>query len=336
MTDSSFLYAVTDIDRKALLERGRSVVRTEAAALAELEAALDQSFVSACAMIAGSRRHVVVCGMGKSGHIGRKISATLSATGTPSFFLHPGEAAHGDLGMMMPGDVLLAISNSGNTRELRVVVSHARRLGIHIVAMVGNGQSILAELADVVLLTPPAPEVCAASMAPTTSTTMQLALGDALALAVMDARGVSRSKIRALHPGGAIGLRLTPVNELMQGPRELPLVGLDTPMADVVCVITNRRFGMAGVVDGAGDLVGIITDGDLRRHFAILSQAVARQVMTRNPRSIAADMLANDALQFLNDNKITAAFVMNRKDPARANRPCGIIHIHTLLQMGLN
>ena len=161
-------------------------------------------------------------------------------------------------------------------------------------------------------------------------------MGDALALAVMDARGVSRSRIRALHPGGAIGLRLTPVVALMHGPRALPLADYATPMAEVVSIITRCRFGMAGVVNDAGDLVGIITDGDLRRHFDILPTATAGEVMTRNPRSLSSEMLAADALQFLNDSKITAAFVMNRKDPARANKPCGIIHIHDLLQLGLN
>jgi len=336
MTDTSYQFTVSDIDRKALLERGRSVIQLEAAALTLLEQSLGETFVAACSMIAASRRHVVVSGMGKSGHIGRKISATLSATGTPSVFLHPAEASHGDLGLMVQGDVLLVISNSGNTRELRAVVTHARRMGVKIIGMVSNPQSMVAEQADVVVVLPPAAEVCAASMAPTTSTTLQLALGDALALAVMDARGISRSRIRALHPGGAIGLRLTPVVELMHGPRELPLVDYATPMAEVVSVITNRRFGMAGVVGDSGDLMGIITDGDLRRHFAILPHAVAGEVMTRNPRSISSEMLANDALQFLNDSKITAAFVMNRKDPARAGRPIGIVHIHDLLQMGLN
>jgi arabinose-5-phosphate isomerase len=341
MTESSYQFSLADLDRKALLERGREVIRLEAAALGMLEQGLlnatqGEAFVAACALIAGSRRRVVVSGMGKSGHIGRKITATLSATGTPAMFLHPAEASHGDLGMIMQGDVLIVISNSGNTRELRAVITHARRMGVKIIGIVSEAQSLVGEQADIVIALPPVPEVCAASMAPTTSTTLQLAMGDALALAVMDARGISRSRIRALHPGGAIGLRLTPVVELMHGPRELPLVDYATPMAEVVSVITNRRFGMAGVANDQGDLMGIITDGDLRRHFAILHGAVAGEVMTRNPRSISSDMLAADALQFLNDSKITAAFVMNRKDPARAGKPIGIIHIHDLLQMGLN
>lgn len=336
MTESSYHFTVGDIDRKALLERGREVIRLEAAALGLLEQSLGDGFVAAAALIAASRRRVVVCGMGKSGHIGRKMSATLSATGTPSVFLHPAEAAHGDLGMIMQGDVLIVISNSGNTRELRPVITHARRMGVKIIGIVSETASLVGEQADVLIALPRTPEACAGSMAPTTSTTLQLALGDALALAVMDARGISRSRIRALHPGGAIGLRLTPVVELMHGPSELPLVRLDTPMAEVITVITSRRFGIAGVLDGKGDLAGIITDGDLRRHFAMLATATAGEVMTRSPRSISSDMLAADALQFLNDAKITAAFVMNRADKVKEQRPIGIIHIHDLLQMGLN
>jgi len=337
MTDSSFHFSHTyDLDRTAILARGRAVIRQEARALSALELMLGEDFIAACTLIAGSRRRVVVSGMGKSGHIGRKISATFSATGTPSVFLHPAEAAHGDLGMLMRGDVLLAISNSGNTRELRPVLDHAASMGVKIIGIVTVVQSMLGEKADVVLALPALAEACEGSMAPTTSTTLQLALGDALALTVMDARGVSRSRIRALHPGGVIGLRLTPVAELMHGPGALPLVGKDMAMGEVISVITRGRFGMAGVVDGKGDLVGIITDGDLRRHFAVLATAVAGEVMTRSPRSIPSDMLAGNVLQFLNDTKITAAFVINRADPSRANRPVGVIHIHDLLQMGLN
>jgi arabinose-5-phosphate isomerase len=336
MTESSYQFAVSEIDRKALLARGREVIRMEAAALGLLEQGLGESFIDAASLIAGSRRRVVVSGMGKSGHIARKISATLSATGSPSMFLHPAEAAHGDLGMIMQGDVLMVISNSGNTRELRPVITHARRMGVKIIGIVSEMQSMVGEEADVLIALPNTPEACEGSMAPTTSTTLQLALGDALALAVMDARGVTRSRIRSLHPGGAIGLRLTPVVELMHGPRNLPLVDYATPMADVVSVITSHRFGIAGVVDDRGDLLGIITDGDLRRHFAVLNTATAGEVMTRSPRSISSDMLAADALQFLNDTKITVAFVMNRNDAARANVPIGIIHIHDLLQLGLN
>ena len=337
MTESRYQFLpAADSGRMAMLSRGREVIRIEASALAQLELALDETFVAACALIVAPRRRVVVSGMGKSGHIGRKLSATFSATGTPSVFLHPAEAAHGDLGMMVQGDVLIVISNSGNTRELRTVITHAQHMGVKIIGIVSEAMSMVGEQADVLLTLPSLPEACAGSMAPTTSTTLQLALGDALALAVMDARGVTHSRIRALHPGGAIGLRLTPVAELMHGPAELPLVGQATPMAEVVSVITNCRFGIAGVTDDRGELVGIITDGDLRRHFAILPTAVAGQVMTRAPRSIPSEMLAADALQFLNDSKITVAFIVNRHDPVPGHRPVGIIHIHDLLQMGLN
>lgn len=337
MTDTSFHFMLPPaLNGAAILDRGRDVVHQEASALAALEQVLDESFVAACGLIAGSRRRVVVSGMGKSGHIGRKISATLSATGTPSAFLHPAEAAHGDLGMVMQGDVLLVISNSGSTHELRPVIAHAVALGVKIIGIVSKPASLLGEKADVLLVLPPLPEACPGSMAPTTSTTLQLALGDALALAVMDARGVSRSRIRALHPGGAIGMRLTPVIELMHGPAALPLVSVTTAMDEVISVITRGRFGMAGVLDQAGDLVGVITDGDLRRHFAVLGTAVAGEVMTCAPLSIGSEMVAVDALHFLNDAKITAAFVMDRADPGRAKRPLGVIHIHDLLRMGIN
>lgn len=337
MTDSSFHFSFSPlVDPVAVLARGRDTIRQEAEALGVLEQMLDEAFVAACAMIVGGRRRVVVAGMGKSGHVGRKICATLSATGTPSAFLHPAEAAHGDLGMMMQGDVLLVLSNSGNTRELAPVMDHASALGVVIIGMVSDPASLVGQRADVLLVLPPLPEVCPGSMAPTTSTTLQLALGDALAMAVMDARGMSRNAIRALHPGGAIGLRLTPVADLMRGPGHVPLVGAQAPMAEVIAAMTQGRFGLAGVVNDRGDLIGVITDGDLRRHFTLLATAIAGEVMTRSPRSIPADMTAEDALKFLNDAKISAAFVMNCDDLGRDGRPVGLIHIHDLLRMGLH
>ena len=333
---SLILASVNGIDRQGILDRGREVVRLEADALGALADTLDDTFVAACEAILTTGRRVVVTGMGKSGHIARKIAATFAATGTPALFLHPAEAAHGDLGMLMPGDLLLVMSNSGNTVELRAVLDYARKLGSRIIGVVARRESLVNDFADIVLCLPNMREACVANMAPTTSTTLQLALGDALAMAVMDMRGVSKTQMRALHPAGAIGLRLTPIAELMHGREELPLVTARTGMPDVITVITSCRFGLAGVVDERGALVGVITDGDLRRNFDRLQTAVAADVMTRSPKSVPADMLAGDALLYLNDAKITAAFVVNRLDSLHPSKPIGVVHIHDLLQYGLS
>lgn len=316
--------------------RGREVIRLEAAALALLAEGLDARFAAACDLLLAVRGRVVVCGMGKSGHVGRKIVATLAATGTPALFLHPAEAAHGDLGMVARGDVLLVLSNSGVTAELRPVLAYGHKLGVPIIGICGRRVSPLCDQADVALVLPAVPEACAANMAPTTSTALQLAMGDALAMAVMDMRGVSAQGLQALHPGGAIGLALTPVRDLMHGRADLPLVLADADMAEVISVMTRHRFGIAGVVDADGGLVGVISDGDLRRHFTRLPHATAAQVMTSPPRCVACDMAGADVLLFLNDAKITGAFVTDRRGAARPNRPLGFIHIHDLLQFGLN
>ena len=333
----TLLFSVSEkIDDEALLERGREVIRIEAEALHRLEDSLDGSFVMACRTILAASRRIVVTGMGKSGHIGRKLAATLSATGTPAMFIHPAEAGHGDLGMLMAGDVLLVLSNSGNTTELRAVLDYARGMAIKIIGVASHRASLVMDFADVAICLPTIREACAANIAPTTSTTLQLALGDAMALAVMDTRGITKTRLRALHPAGTIGMRLTPIAELMHTADEIPLVVAQTGMPDVISVITRCRFGMAGVIDERGELIGVITDGDLRRHFDQLGSALAIDVMTRSPKSIASDMLASDALMFLNDTKITAAFVVNRLDHANPQRPVGIVHIHDLLQYGLN
>lgn len=317
------------------LERGREVVKAEAEALDLLSRALDSSFSTACAQIANVQRQLVVTGMGKSGHIARKVAATFAATGTPAIYIHPSEAGHGDLGMLNAGDVLLVFSNSGNTSELRAVLAYARRKQIPIIGVAARQNSLLIELADIALLLPRVPEACPANIAPTTSTTMQLALGDAMAMAVMDMRGVSKNHLRALHPAGAIGLALAPVSEIMHSADRLPLVGQDAGMPDAISIMTSGCFGLAGVIDGNGALVGIITDGDLRRRFGVLTTAFAREVMTPSPKVIPAEMPAGEALVFLNDNKITAAFVV--EDAAAGPQvPLGIIHIHDLLRHGLN
>lgn len=324
------------MDAEAILARGREVVRIEGAALAELELALDHSFVQACEAILSAKRQLVVTGMGKSGHVSRKVAATFSATGTPAVFIHPAEAAHGDLGMLAPDDVLLVFSNSGNTAELRAILSYARRLKVRIIGVASHSASLVMDFADIGIRLPNLREACAANVAPTTSTTLQLALGDALAMAVMDMRGVSRNRLRALHPGGSIGLQLTPIAEIMHRNGRMPLVSERAGMPEVISQMTSGTFGIAGVVDDAGGLVGIITDGDLRRHFAVLTSATAGSVMTREPKTLPSDMLAADVLMFLNDNQITAAFVVDRMEQGGGRRPVGIVHIHDLLRFGLN
>jgi arabinose-5-phosphate isomerase len=317
------------------LSRGREVIEAEADALMQLASVLGSEFSEACSMICSVRRQLVVTGMGKSGHIARKVAATFAATGTPAIYVHPSEAGHGDLGMLCPGDVLLVFSNSGNTSELRAILAYARKRHILIIGVAARQNSLLMDLADIPLLLPRVTEACAVNVAPTTSTTMQLALGDALAMAVMDLRGVSASHLRALHPAGSIGLALAPVSEIMDGADRLPLVSQDAGMPEAISVMTSGCFGLAGVTDASGALVGIITDGDLRRRFGVLTTAFAHEVMTPSPKVIPAEMHAGEALIFLNDNKITAAFVV--EDPESGPQiPIGIIHIHDLLRHGLN
>lgn len=317
-----------------LLARGRRVIRTERDALDALEGMLDAKFVAACEAIVSTRRQLVITGMGKSGHIARKIAATFAATGTPAIYIHPSEAGHGDLGMLATGDVLLILSNSGNTAELRWILGYAKVKGIPIIGVASRANSLVMQMADVALLMPEVREACSENIAPTTSTTMQLALGDALAMTVMDMRGITREHLHALHPSGSIGLSLTPVGEIMQGPERLPLVSLDAGMPETISVMTTGCFGLAGVVDDDQALVGIITDGDLRRRFGRLETAFAREVMTAAPKTLAPSTQAGDALAYLSDNKITAAFVVD--DPAAGPQPpVGIIHIHDLLRHGL-
>ena len=319
-----------------ILRRGREVIRLEADALTKLESTIDQSFVAACGLIAGAKHRLVITGIGKSGHVARKLAATFAATGTPAIYLHPAEAAHGDLGMLVRGDVLLVMSNSGNTSELRAVIDYAHRLRIEVIGVASRRRSFVIERATVGICLPSVREACPSNIAPTTSTTMQLALGDALAMAVMDMRGVSEGRLHSLHPAGAIGLRLTPVRDVMHGRDDLPLVREFAGMPEVISIMTSGRFGLAGVLDNAGDLIGIITDGDLRRHFGAIAVASAADVMTRHPKSLPAEMHAGDALLFLNDAKITAAFVFESKAGANPAKPIGIVHIHDLLRFGLN
>lgn len=327
--DSAGLVAAPPAD---LVAYGRQVIATEADGLAALSAALDGNFAEAVTILLSLRGRIVTTGMGKSGYVARKVMATLSSTGLPSVFVHPGEAAHGDLGMLAPGDGLIAFSNSGETEELQPVLAHARKLGLPIIAVAGRGDSTLVRQADVGLLLPAVGEACPANLAPTTSTAMMMALGDALALAAMQVRGVSRDGFHELHPGGAIGKRLMRVAAIMHRNTAMPLVSLDCRMREVIMMMTSRSFGMTGVVDGDGALVGVITDGDLRRHFDSLGEGTAADMMTPNPIWVSPGCLIEDALALLNKHKITAMFAVEEDG---SNRPVGIVHVHDFLRLGL-
>lgn len=309
----------------------RSVLGIEAAGLRALAAALDASFNRAVALLAGCRGRIVVSGMGKSGHVARKVAATLASTGNPALFVHPAEASHGDLGMVQPGDALLLLSNSGETTELADLVAHARRFGLPLVAVTGRARSTLAVAADVVLLLPGAPEACAVTSAPTTSTAMQMALGDALAVALLTRRGFTATDFHAYHPGGRLGAQLRRVRELMHEGDAVPLAGPAMPMRQALLLMTGKGFGCVGVVEG-GRLAGIVTDGDLRRAMGpdLLDQPV-RAVMTANPRTIRPDALAADALRAMNgeERRITSLFVTDA-----GGAPLGILHVHDLLRAG--
>ena len=308
---------------------GRHVLALEAEALAALAAGLDSRFDAAVEALATCTGRVVVSGMGKSGHVGRKIAATLASTGTPALFVHPGEASHGDLGMIVPGDAVLALSNSGETAELSDLVLHCKRFGLPLIAIIGRADSSLARDADVALVLPSAPEACPMGLAPTTSTTMQMALGDALAVALLTRRGFSATDFRVFHPGGKIGAKLMRVAQLMHS--DMPLAPPATPMSDALVAMTAGRFGCLGIVED-GRLSGIVTDGDLRRALRDGGDLLARPaggVMTRAPRTIGPDALAAEALHIM-AGRITALFVVDAD-----GRPIGILHIHDLLRAGV-
>lgn len=314
------------------LSTGRRVITREAEALGLLADTLDGSFVAAVELILAASGRVIVSGMGKSGHIARKIAATLASTGTPAHFVHPAEASHGDLGMLAKGDVALVLSNSGETPELADIIAYTRRFSIPMIGVAGRDGSTLLRESDVALLLPQAPEACATGIVPTTSTTMTLALGDALAIALMEHRRFTPEHFRQFHPGGKLGAQLSKVGDLMHGAEELPLVGIDTPMGNALLEISQKGFGVVGVTDAQGGLAGIVTDGDLRRHMAGLLDHSAGEVMTRAPLTIDPGALAEEALALMNSRKITCLFVV---DPKGSGHPVGILHIHDCLRAGV-
>ena len=318
----------TEMTDSTLIASGQRVIELEADALLQLRSALDHRFAEAARLILAAKGKVVVSGIGKSGHIARKIAGTLSSTGTPSHFVHPAEASHGDLGTMAVGDVLIVISNSGETEELANIIAYSRRFAIPLIAITRGSTSTLASQADVVLVLPDMPEACETGVVPTTSTTMTLALGDALAIALMKHRDFTPDQFRTFHPGGRLGARLMTVSELMHA--EFPLIRGDMPMSDALIAMTRAGFGVVGVIDDKDRLVGIITDGDLRRNMDGLLGLTAEAVMSRSPRTISPDALAESAVALMNDRKITSLFIL---DPDQ--KPIGFLNIHDCLRAGI-
>jgi arabinose-5-phosphate isomerase len=312
-----------------LLGTGQRVIRREAGALQVLAEGLDDSFARAVTLLMAAKGRVIVSGMGKSGHIARKIAATFASTGTPAHFVHPAEASHGDLGMVAEGDVLIVLSNSGETTELADLLAHAKRFGIPLIGITSRDGSTLMRQATVSILLPQVPEACETGIVPTTSTTMTLALGDALAIALMEHRAFTPEHFRMFHPGGKLGARLLKVGDLMH--RNPPLIAADMAMGEALLEITRSGFGVVGVADPQGNLSGIITDGDLRRHLDGLLTHRAGEVMTANPRTIGPEALAGEALALMNDRKITCLLV-TAPDSRRA---IGILHVHDCLRAGV-
>jgi len=318
----------------ALIACALRTLEAESGGLMALSAAiadgLGRAFITAIAMIRAARGRVIVSGMGKSGHIGNKIAATLSSTGTPAFFVHPAEASHGDLGMITSDDVIIAMSWSGETAELKNLIDYSRRFRIGLIAITADAASTLGKAADLALVLPQAHEACPHNLAPTTSSLMQLALGDALAIALLESRGFTALDFRVLHPGGRLGAALTFVRDLMHTGPEMPLKPMGTKMSDAIVEMSAKSFGCVGINDAAGHLVGIITDGDLRRHMRPdLLHARVEDVMTKGPTTVRPDQLVSEAVEILNSLKRTVLFV------AEGERAVGLVHMHDLLRAGV-
>jgi len=326
MTDS----AVRKAETFEGLESALRVLKIESEALVALAESLDGRFLEALDLLFNATGRVIVTGMGKSGHVGRKIAATMASTGTPAYFVHPGEASHGDLGMITQGDAVLALSNSGETTELSDVLAYTRRFAIPLIAITSRADSALGRAADVALVLPPSPEACPMGLAPTTSTTLALALGDALAVALLDRKGFSAADFRDLHPGGKLGSLLLKVGDIMHTGEAMPVVAVGTAMSEALIEMTAKRLGCVGVIDKDGLLIGIVTDGDLRRHMdpALLEQKV-EDIMTSSPLAVDPDRMASEAVQLMNGKEVTTLFVVENKCPV------GILHLHDCLKAGV-
>jgi arabinose-5-phosphate isomerase len=334
MTRPRSTAAIPSEHSRALIASALRTLEAEASGVATLSAAihdgLGHAFVAAVDRIRGVRGRLIVTGMGKSGHVGRKIAATFASTGTPASFVHPGEASHGDLGMITEHDLIMAISWSGETVELKDLIDYSRRFKIGLIAVTASADSTLAQAADVVLMLPQAREACPHNLAPTTSTLMQQALGDALAIALLESRGFTALKFAELHPGGRLGAMLKFVTDIMHSGEAMPLVTVGTRMSDALMVMTVKSLGCVVIVGLDGRLMGIITDGDLRRHMSVnLLDLPVEEIMTREPKTVRPDQLASEALEFLNSSKKTQLIV------AEDGKPVGIVHVHDLLRAGV-
>lgn len=314
-----------------------SAVRTltlEAEGLGSLQAALssgmEQPFTDAVRILKEARGRVIVSGIGKSGHVGQKIAATFASTGTPAFFVHPSEASHGDLGMITKEDVILTLSWSGETVELKNIIMFSRRFGVPMISITSNRTSALGQQSDVVLELPKAKEACPMGLAPTTSTTMQLALGDCLAIALLEAKGFTAQDFKMFHPGGSLGASLKYVADVMQKGDRLPLARETELMSNAIVTMTSKSLGCLGIIDAKGKLIGVITDGDLRRHMGTdLIHATTGAIMSHKPKTVPPTMLTSQAIEILNASRITALFVVDK------SKPIGLIHIHDLLRAGV-
>ena len=318
----------------AAVQSALRTLEAEGSGIAAIEAALrsdlGEPFARAADLILGAKGRLIVTGLGKSGHIGRKIAATFASTGTPAFFVHAAEAGHGDLGMITTDDVVLALSWSGEQPEMKALITYATRFGIPLIAMTAERDSTLSQAADVALTLPKAREACPHNLAPTTSSLMLLALGDALAIALLEGRGFTSVDFSVLHPGGKLGAMLKHISDIMHTGAAVPLKPLGTKMSEALVEMTSKGFGCVGIVDVRGAVVGIVTDGDLRRHMGSdLMTALVDDVMTKNPKTIRGSLLASEALELLNASKITALIV------TEANKPVGIVHLHDLLRAGV-
>ena len=320
-------------DHARLVAAGRRVIATEAAALTQLQDTLGDAFAKAVARILGIPGRVIVAGIGKSGHVARKIASTLASTGTPALFVHPSEASHGDLGMITEADLMLLLSNSGETAELADLLAYSRRFAIPLIGIAGRADSTLIRQADVGLVLPAAAEACAVGLAPTTSTTMAMALGDALAVALMEHRRFTPEDFREFHPGGRLGARLATVGDLMHTGEDVPLIGVDAAMGEALITMSRKGFGVVGALGADGRLVGIITDGDLRRKMSGLIERTVGEVMTPDPTTIGTGALASEALGVMNAHKITSLFAV---DPGKPQVAAGILHVHDCLRAGVS
>ncbi|MEM1082015.1 MAG: KpsF/GutQ family sugar-phosphate isomerase [Pseudomonadota bacterium] len=322
------------IDRTTLLETARSVLDTEAQAIRGLTHRLDDAFVQACSLMLTCDGHLIITGMGKSGHVGHKMAATLASTGTPAFFVHPAEASHGDLGMIKANDLIVALSNSGETAELLALLPVIKRLGVALIAMTGQAESTLARHADVHLDTSVDREACPLGLAPTASTAAQLAMGDALAIALLDARGFTAEDFARSHPGGALGKKLLlHIRDLMHAGEQLPLIKPDQTISEAIVVMTRGRLGLCAVTDGDSRPIGILTDGDLRRGLdgiGDIRTTPVKQLMTTHPQTIKQDALAASAVELMQSKRIQGLLVVNAEQ-----RLVGALNFQDLLQAGV-